>query len=137
VRGASIVRTDTDYAIQALAHLAGEDTHISGPVLAQRCDLPASFTHKIMNKLVRAGLVTSRAGRSGGFELARTPAEIRLSDVVEAIQGPVTVRPCVVEPSMCSKSDHCTVSCRWRELQENIIQFFQETTLADLGAVSG
>ena len=130
--GASIIRRDTDYAIRALVHLAGEDTFVSGPVLARRCKLPGSFTHKIMKRLVRAGLVRSRAGRAGGFTLARKPAQIALADVVEAVQGSVNVRPCVVEPRLCSNSSLCDVSRQWIELQESINRFFEQTTLDNL-----
>ncbi len=130
--GTSILRGDTDYAIRALIHLAGAEGFVSGPVLARRCTLPASFTHKIMKRLVHAGLVTSRAGRAGGFKLARKPAKITLADVIGAVQGMVNVRPCVVDPGLCANSALCHVSSQWLELQANINRFFEQTTLDGL-----
>jgi len=128
----SIIRQDTDYAIRALLHLAGEDTFVSGQELARRCKLPVSFTYKIMRRLVHAGVASSRAGRAGGFTLARKPAEIALTDIIEAVQGAVNVRPCVVDPELCVNSNLCLVSCQWIELQESISRFFEQTTLGSL-----
>ena len=128
----SIIRRDTDYAIRAMLHLAGAESFVSGPVLARRCELPLSFTHKIMKRLVHAGLASSRAGRAGGFTLARKPAKIAMAEIVEAVQGSVNVRPCLVEPSLCPNSKLCRVSRQWLELQAGINRFFEQTTLDDV-----
>jgi Rrf2 family protein len=100
--------------------------------LAKSQGIPISFGHKILRKLVAAHLVTSRAGRSGGFRLARRPETIRLIDIVTAIQGPVSVSRCMMEINPCLRRATCPVSQKWRKLQRSIITFLRTTTLADI-----
>ena len=125
-----IIRRDTDYAIRALVYLAQADTSpVSCTILARAADAPKPFAHKILKKLVDAGLVTSCPGRSGGFVLRKPVSKIPLKDVVEAIQGPTTVSRCVLEPEACRRSEGCPVSVEWCKLQETIESFLSETTL--------
>ena len=97
--------------------------------VAAAAGIPKSFTHKILKKMVNAGIVESRNGRNGGFRLAKSPKEILLSDVVEAIQGTAAVSKCVIDPEACARTTQCPVSSEWRKLQDTIVAFLNQTTL--------
>lgn len=128
-----IIRRHTDYAIRALLHLADSDGQtLTGSGLAEYCDIPLSFAYKVLKMLGRADIVVSRRGRPGGFRLSRRPEDVSLRDVVEALQGPVSVSQCVLDPSVCDRSETCPVSATWSELQHDMVRFFEATTLADL-----
>jgi Rrf2 family protein len=128
-----IIRQDTDYAIRALLHLAtvpkGKAT---GAEVATACSIPESFAYKVLKRMQRAGLISSRTGRAGGFLLRQEPQAISLNKVVTVMQGPLSVRMCVIEPSACELSEQCAVSSKWDSVQRDIVSFLDETTLEDL-----
>ena len=128
-----IIRRDTDYAIRALLHLAlAPEEAISCAELAEASAIPKSFAYKILKKMAKAGIVASRSGRAGGFRLNKSPKRIFLREVVETVQGPVTVSRCVLDPTACARSDDCPVSVEWGRLQDGIVRFLKQTTLQDL-----
>lgn len=128
-----IIRKETDYAIRALLHLArAEGRQTRCAEVAQSCDIPKSFAYKILGRLAGAGLVVGRAGRAGGFRLNRSPKRITLRHVVDAVQGPLAVSPCLVDPAACSRRKGCPVAAKWVTLQRSIVNFLGHTTLDDL-----
>jgi Rrf2 family iron-sulfur cluster assembly transcriptional regulator len=134
-----LIRQDTDYAIRALLQLAlgGEET-MTCHELAEACDLPKSFAYKVLKKMAKARLVGSRTGRNGGFFLRRSPHRIALTDVIKAIQGPVSVNKCVLDRSACGRSDTCPLSAQLCGLQSTIDDFLNRTTIHDvLTALNG
>lgn len=82
--------------------------------------------------MVRAGLLTSFDGRSGGFILKKNPQDISLLAVSRAIQGAVVVRKCVLNKRSCSKSASCSLSDQWKQLQRHILEFLERNTIASL-----
>jgi len=128
-----IIRQDTDYAMRALVHLGlhrgGEP--ISAKVLANKEDIPEDFAYKLLRHLAKAGLVESHMGIQGGFSLARDPENILFLEVVQAVQGPVTVRKCILGKSeACPRYDTCPVSAKLSDLQETVTEFMSKLTLA-------
>ena len=75
--------------MRALLELATRDEPTSADVLAEAQDLPTKFLSSIMSELRRAGLITSRRGLDGGYQLARSPRDISVADVMRAIDGPL------------------------------------------------
>jgi Rrf2 family protein len=129
-----LIRQDTDYALRAVTHLAlmQEGRKATAADLSAAQDIPLSFCHKILRRLVAARLVASRPGRAGGFVLARPPSSIRLLDVVVAVQGPVAVSPCMMNLDACPRRAGCPVSRKWKKLQEKVVAFLRTTKLADV-----
>lgn len=128
-----IIRRHTDYAVRALLHLADSGGRaLTGRQLADYSDIPISFAYKVLKMLGRADIVVSRRGRPGGFRLSRCPEDVSLQDVVEAVQGPVSVSQCVLDPSVCGRSETCPVSATWFELQHDMVRFLKATSIADL-----
>ena len=85
-----------DYALIAMKHLAlrGDRGSSSAREIAEQYDIPIELLAKVLQRLVRRGLLASHQGTRGGYQLARRPAQISVADVIQAIDGPVTVTAC-------------------------------------------
>lgn len=94
--------------------------------------IPSSFTAKILRRLVKAGLLRSTRGVSGGFGLARDAAEINLLDIVQGIEGPIQLTDCAPDPEHCTLSHDCPVSTVWFEVQRQMTDLLRQTTLEAL-----
>ena len=88
-----------DYALMAMKHLAlrGDRGSSSAREIAEQYDIPVELMAKVLQRLVRRGLLASHQGTRGGYQLARVPAQISVADVIQAIDGPVTVTACSTE----------------------------------------
>src|SRR5947209_20589472 len=85
----------SDYGLIALKHLAMHaDESISAREIAAHYHIPAELLAKVLQKLARKGLLVSQQGTNGGYVLARDPARISIVDVVEAVEGPISINTC-------------------------------------------
>ena len=87
-----------DYAVVMMAAAArrcGASCRLNATLLAEETGLPLPTVQKLVSRLSAAGLIESARGTGGGFRLARPPAAISIADIVEAIEGPITMTSCV------------------------------------------
>ncbi len=127
----NIVRQNTDYAFRALINLArryGQDV-ISTKVLAEEEDISYQFACKILQKLQGAKLVRSTMGPKGGYYLSKPPARVSLLEVIEAVQGRVSLNKCLLTEDACNRKPNCGVSEKLAELQEYVESFLRDVTL--------
>ena len=135
------VSTRGDYACRALLSLAlhaGEAAPTSVRDIAERTGLPQPYLEQILLALKGAGLVRSKRGVGGGYVLARSPAEIRLSDVVSAVDGPITLGD-FGEPHQDGACDHegqCVLLAIWHVVGDQIQRHLDGYTLADVAAAA-
>lgn len=131
-----IFSSATEYAIRGLSELAARN--VDGPVmlddLVAGTGLPRDFVAKIFQKLVRAGILRSAKGRGGGFALARPQHEIRLLDIVEAVEGPQLLDACVVGLEKCNDAMPCAQHDLYKPIRQRLKDYLTTTTLADLAA---
>ncbi len=123
-----------EYGIRAMTYLAARPF---GQVAAlneigREQDVPVSFLAKILQSLVHAGLVTSQRGAHGGFALARPADEISVREVVEAVDGPISLNGCVLWPEDCTRSAGCRMHEVWVEAQERMMEVLGEVRLSQL-----
>ncbi len=97
-------------------------------------DLQASrhTLHKVTKMLVQAGFLESARGPSGGVRLLARPEDIRIIDIVEAVEGPLSASGCLFERRVCSPTSLCQFCGITSDLQEKIWEYFTKTTLHDL-----
>ncbi len=100
--------------------------------IAQAQEIPPSFMAKILRSLVRARLLRSSRGVHGGFSLARPAAKITLLEVVEAIEGPLSLTNCTPDPAGCKRSHDCPASPVWLEVQQRMADVLRDATIEDL-----
>jgi Rrf2 family protein len=124
-----------DYALRAMIHLASEEH--AGRIctiaeIAQRERIPRQFLEKIFQQMIRHGLVRSRRGAHGGYELGRSPDTMTFRDVIEAIEGPIALNVCVGEHPDCFLLGACGMNRVWAEGQRRVIDLFETTTIASV-----
>jgi len=128
-----LIRRDTDYAFRVLVDLgsSGESSATADEICARQ-QIPASFARKVLRKLVASSILCARAGKGGGFSLAKSAGEVSMLDVVTAVQGRPRISPCVGAPDACDRSPTCPVTGKFRAMQNELIDFLGRTTLADI-----
>lgn len=123
-----------EYGIRAMAYLAqfpvGHVSSLRDVGGAQ--DIPESFLAKIFQSLVHAGLATSQRGAHGGFSLARPATEVTVRQVIEAIDGPISLNSCVLHPDDCCRSSACAMHKVWEQAQERMMGVLDDVSLAQL-----
>ena len=123
------------HALRALAHLAGNDGDgaLLGRELAREVGVPPHYLSKLLAVLARAGILSASRGVRGGYRLARSPAEIRLIEIVEPFEGK-RVRPgCLLSPDHpCRDDAACSAHGAWSEAKAAYTTFLETTTLADI-----
>src|SRR4029077_9576175 len=125
-----------DYALIAMKHLAlrGDHGSSSAREIAALYDIPIELMAKVLQRLVRRGLLASQQGTRGGYQLARLPTLISVADVIQAIDGPVTVTACSTKEGRCEKFAKCTVRDPLWRVRERILSALGECTIAELAA---
>jgi len=123
-----------DYAIRAMIHLAclPEGGVALRSEIAEAQNIPTSFMAKILRSLVRARLLRSSRGVHGGFALARAASEINMLEIVEAIEGPLSLTDCTPATAGCAWSIDCPASSVWIKVQDNMRDTLRRSTLEDL-----
>jgi Rrf2 family protein len=128
------ITRDGEYAVRAVLFLAtrpeGSLSLISE--IAETQEVPKSYLSKIMQHLVRAGLVKSRRGARGGFYLARKPEDITLRQAIEAIEGPIFLNVCLIKKGECHRDEFCPVHQVWKEAQRRLFEVLDGKTMAQL-----
>jgi len=107
-----------------------------GPVLlkdiARRQDISAQYLEHLVAPLIRAGILRSIRGAKGGIALAKPPEEIRLSRVIEVLEGSVAPVECVDNAALCARSAQCVTRDVWGEIKAAIMGVLESLTLKDL-----
>ncbi len=128
----------TDYAIRILLALArrGEDAIESTLTVQEEMLLPAALTRRIVAELAHGGFILTHPGREGGIQLARSPKEITLLQVVEFFEGPIHVSECIEGKVECPFEIHCPVRRQWARVDRAIVEILGGITFAELAKES-
>ena len=122
------------YASRAMLELAM--AYGNGPIrlseIAEKQEISVRYLERMMNAMVTAGLVRSTRGQHGGFNLSRPPVEIRLRQIIQAVEGSITPVECVDDPKLCDRYDICVMKEIWKKLKEAINDVLDSVTLDDM-----
>src|SRR6186713_2105362 len=126
-----------DYALIAMKHLANKDT---GPTsacareIAEQYDIPIELMAKVLQRLVRTGLLISTQGTRGGYTLSRPSSAISVADVIEAIDGPFTVTACSTDKNDCEQYGKCSIRDPLWQIRERIVEALGTVTIAEMAS---
>jgi Rrf2 family protein len=124
-----------DYGLIAVRHLAMR--HLGGACsakeIAKTYGMPTELLAKILQKLVKKGLLVSQQGAEGGYALARDPATVTAFEVINAVDGPLLITSCVTAHGDCSQAPTCTVKEPLSKVNEVIVQALNSVTISGLG----
>ena len=123
-----------EQAVRALVFLARfpDRRAVRGAEIAEGGCLPLPVLSKVLQELVRKGLLESQPGPGGGFRLARDPQLIALRDIVAAIDGLNQFSECAVGLQNCSDESLCPLHDTWKALRTHVMTYLQVTTLSDM-----
>ncbi len=127
-----------DYALMAVRHLALPDgpSSTSAREISEQYDIPIELMAKVLQRLVRAGLLISTQGTRGGYTLSRPPAAISVADVIQAIDGPFTVTACSPENHNCDQYSKCSIRDPLWRIRERMAATLEAVTIAEMAAES-
>ena len=128
-----LITREADYAVRCVLYLAQKpDQRIIVNEIAERMHIPKHYLAKILQRLVREGIVESIRGIKGGYRLLRSPKQITLLDIIGTIQGSVPVNVCAIDKRRCQMSLACSVHPIWVEIRRNIEKRLKQETIARL-----
>lgn len=128
------ITRQADYALRATMEVARMDFGERTPTatIAEAQNIPLPFLAKIVSQLVVRGILEATRGASGGVSLARPADTITMLEVVEAIDGPITINRCTRDPSVCEFSATCPFCEIFTDAQQMLVDRLSSTTLSDI-----
>jgi len=128
------VSTKGDYGVRALVELAHH--YGQGPVqsaeIAARQEVPETYLDQLLTTLRRAGFIRSVRGPQGGHALIRNPKEVRLSEVMTALEGSLAPIACVDDPDACTRTGGCVQREVWQQVRDATLQILENVSIGDL-----
>ena len=131
-----LITQKRQYALRAIYELAKQNDQ--GPLktaqIAEAQAIPVRFLEIILNRLKHAGLLTAKRGYHGGFQLTRSPADITVHDIFQALEGPDGTIVCIscISKSDCPLYGDCAFMPLWEEIQSTIAGICSKTTIKKL-----
>ena len=127
----------SDYAVVLLVRLGGHDAVTTSTSLASGTGIPEPTVAKLLKLLAGAGLVRSQRGARGGYRIARALELIAITDVVEAVDGPVSLVSCIDGvDGACQSEERCPIRGCWDPVNEAIRFALNQVTLAQIATTA-
>ena len=125
-----------DYALMAMKHLAIKSdagpSSTSAREIAEQYDIPIELMAKVLQRLARSGLLTSHQGTRGGYTLSRSTASISVADIIQAIDGPLTVTACSTQDEGCEQFEKCNVRDPLWRIKDRTLSALSTCSLAEI-----
>jgi Rrf2 family protein len=123
-----------DYGLMAMKHLAehGDQGALSAKDVAGAYGIPSEALAKILQRLVKAGLLQSQHGTNGGYTLAREPGMISAFEVIRAIDGPLFITSCITVRGECGQTHRCTIREPLRRVNQSIEDVLRRITISEM-----
>ena len=125
----------TDYALIAINFMAHQENDFlaNTRMISELYNVPLELLAKILQRLVKNGIIISHNGPKGGYTLAKGPGLITIGDVIRAIEGPIQMVRCHDGENKCSQADRCTVRGPLRKIEGKIVEFLDKITVVCQG----
>jgi Rrf2 family protein len=124
-----------EYALRAMIHLADVPEGVAnGNQIAEHEHIPKYFLEKVIRDLMRSGLVRSRRGPGGGYQLSRPAETISFKDIIEAVEGPINLNVCLEDSNVCSLQPRCRMFRVWEHGQRVLLEVFSQSNLQQVAS---
>lgn len=128
-----LLTKNTDYAVRALLVLgAKKGTYISAREISKAQNLPYQYLRRILQVLIKEGLVVSKEGGKGGVKAIKDPGDILLVDIVRMFQGDVQLSECMFRHKICRNRSSCVLRKRIGAIQEKVVKELEGITIGTL-----
>ena len=122
-----------DYAVRSLIYMGGHpDLKFSMKQISESQHIPQNYLAKIMRRLVNRGIVRSKVGPEGGYMLRKSPGDLNLREVYEAIEGEIRIIDCMDDESVCALYENCGQLPLWDKLKVSMVRLLEDTTIEDM-----
>ena len=124
-----------DYALMAMKHLARKSdsaASTSAREIAEQYDIPIELMAKVLQRLARSGLLTSHQGTRGGYTLSKSTTSISVADIIQAIDGPLTVTACSTQDEGCEQFTKCNIRDPLWRIKDRIVASLAECSLHEI-----
>jgi FeS assembly SUF system regulator len=128
------ITKEADYGIVLLAIMAEQEPgeiHTAREA-AERSGLPLPMVSKIMRSLARGDVLTSHRGVTGGYSLDRSPADTTVAEVIRAIDGPISMVQCGVEPGACEQEPSCPTRVNWARISREVERALESIPISEM-----
>lgn len=135
----SLISTRSRYGLRFLVELSQRVNE--GPVdlgsIAERQEIPETYLAKLVVPLRNAGIIRSARGAKGGYELARKASQVSVREVVEVLEGRMSLLECTDHPESCARSADCPTLPVWTGLEKAVRDYLEGVSVADVAAPRG
>jgi Rrf2 family transcriptional regulator, cysteine metabolism repressor len=123
-----------DYGVRALVELAHHygNGQVQSAAIATAQSIPEPYLDQLLTTLRRAGFIRSVRGPQGGHSLVRDPHDLKLSEVIAALEGSLAPIACLDDPEGCRRSAGCSLRPVWQEIEAATLRVLEGITIADL-----
>ena len=122
-----------DYAVRSLTYMGNQPVvKHNMKEISEHQHIPLSYLAKIMRRLVKKGILRSMVGPDGGYALRKSPGDINLRDVYEAIEGEIRMVDCMEKDTICVLYGTCPQLPVWDRIQVSMIKILEDTTLENM-----
>ncbi|MEW6682939.1 MAG: Rrf2 family transcriptional regulator [Nitrospirota bacterium] len=130
-----------DYGLLAMNHIALSHDHsaVNTKRIADEYHIPVELLAKVLQRLAKKGLIVSQNGPKGGYALARSATDITVSEIIEAIEGPIMLTTCSFSgkgESVCDQWSWCNLRSPLHKIQDGVRKLLQGMTLAEMSQIS-
>ena len=123
----------SQYGLRAMVCLANEDSGFSSlRMISEKEKISFSYLEKILSKLEKSGLINSRKGVQGGYLLSRPTNEIKVGEIIRALEEKIVLVECIGSKGYCSRESSCKTMGLWKKLQTSLEKTIDSITLYDL-----
>lgn len=129
-----VITRATEYAVRTVVFLAQQPKNeiVLKKDICKTQDVTPAFLTKILQPLIKAGIVSSQRGVGGGFLLAKDPNDITLLDILQAEEGQLKLNHCLVDSGLCHRDSYCSAHEVWHEAQTEMAAVLKRYSVADL-----
>jgi len=129
-----VITRATEYAVRTVIFLAQQpkDDIVLKKDICRTQEVTPAFLTKILQPLIKAGIVNSQRGVGGGFLLAKDPQEITMLDILQAEEGQLKLNHCLVDANFCHRDTYCSAHEVWHDAQHEMAEVLERYSVADL-----
>lgn len=128
-----LITRDTDYAVKSLVFLAkAKEEIVPVSALVRKLKMPLPFLRRILQELNKNGIVKSYKGLGGGFQLARAPQQIFLTDLIKVFQGPPRLNECIFRKKICADRSSCVLRMKIDGIEKQVISALNSISISSL-----
>ena len=129
-----VITRATEYAVRTVIYLAKQPKNdiVLKKDICRTQEVTPAFLTKILQPLIKVGIVSSQRGVGGGFLLAKDPSEITMLDILQAEEGLLRLNHCLVDTDFCHRDGYCSAHEVWQEAQQKMADTLKGYTIAEL-----